>query len=288
MTNGIHSEPFFLEANPTSEWPLLVTVPHAGVWVPPAIETAMLRTGENPSHLLRRLMDGCDPYTDRIYDWPETRFRAGTRISRFVVDLNRSRDDLNENGVIKRCDFNRVSFYPQVHTLSANEQEFRLNQYWDPPYRAIEKALAKGGFKLLVDGHSMSHRGPTLGPDGGALRPAICLGVSVMDVRGRRFTCSQSVIEAATQAAEAGVQEAFPDWPADRRVGVDKPFDGGHIAYHFSHPQWDWALPTLMLECNRDLYLNEVTLLPKPSGLAHCRTIMRKVAEAALKALDGD
>jgi N-formylglutamate amidohydrolase len=280
-STGTGSELFFLESHPTSEWPLLVTVPHAGVFVPPAIETAMLRTGETPPKLLRRLMDGCDPYTDRIYDWPEIRFRAGTRVSRFVVDLNRSRADLQENGVIKRTDFNRVAFYPDVHTLSANEQEYRLTQYWDPVYRAIEQALAKGGYKLLLDGHSMSAQGPSLGPDRGGIRPA----VSVVDARGRRFTCSQSVIEAAAAAAEKGIREAFPDWPAASRVAVDQPFDGGHIAYHFSHPQWDWALPTLLVECNRDLYLNEATLLPKSAGLAHCRSITRQIAEAALSVL---
>ncbi len=275
---------------PEASLPLLVTVPHAGIHVPQDIETTMLRSGEKPTSLLRRLMAGSDPYTDRIYAWPEIRYRMVARVSRFVVDLNRAQEETDENGVIKTTDFNRQRFYPDGYALGAEEIQHRLERYWEPPYRAIENELWQArqmqrGYRLLVDGHSMSAKGPTLGPDDGHLRPAICLGVTVLDGRIRRSLCHGPAVEAAMEAAQRGIAEAFPQWPQEFRVRLDQPFDGGEVVRHFSRPDSPWQIPCLMLECNRDLYLNETTLLPIPEGLEKCREVMRSIVLAAMVAL---
>jgi N-formylglutamate deformylase len=274
-----------VDKNPAGTLPVLVTVPHAGVGMPESIRQAMLRTGEDPSGLARRLLDGADPFTDLIYAWPEARARVMTPVSRFVVDVNRSRDADGPNGVIKRHDFDFKPFYVSGHVFSKIECEERLHAFWDPFYVAVDACLRENDIQLLIDGHSMSAIGPTLGPDEGSPRPALCLGVTVERDGGPSPTCPPSVARAAAAAAEAEIARLFPDWPADRRVRLDDPFDGGHIARHFTQNDYDQAVPGIMLECNRGLYLNETTLAPKAEGMAKFTLITQAAAQAALVAL---
>lgn len=282
-----------IERNDAEALPVLITVPHAGVFVPQKIHQAMLGTGENAEALARRLLHGCDPFTDRIYAWPEARARVMTSVSRFVVDVNRSREATGPNGVVKEYDFDLKPFYPGGYAIQKEDRESRLGAYWDPYYAAIDSCLREYPFSLLIDGHSMSEFGPEMGPDAGAKRPAICLGVSVAeDGEGdgktgqqNRPTCPAAVVKAAAEAAEIEVARLFPDWPADLRVGIDQPFDGGHILQHFTSPKHDRSIPGIMVECNRALYLEEKTLTPQADGIARLAVLTQAIARSALAAL---
>lgn len=282
-----------VEKNEAKVLPVLITVPHAGVFVPQEIRQAMLRTGESEASLERRLLDGCDPFTDRIYAWPEARARVLTSVSRFVVDVNRSRHATGPNGVIKKNDFDLKPFYPRDHAITEVERENRLAAYWDPFYAAIDSCLREYPFALLIDGHSMSEFGPEMGPDAGASRPAICLGVSVEDDgegdgktgQSNRPTCPAAVVKAAAEAAEIEVARLFPAWPANLRVGIDQPFDGGHILKHCTSPKHENALPCIMVECNRGIYLDEKSLTPQADGIARLAVVTQAIARAALAAL---
>uniref|UniRef100_UPI002869CC68 N-formylglutamate amidohydrolase n=1 Tax=Deinococcus sp. TaxID=47478 RepID=UPI002869CC68 len=89
---------------PTSLDQLLIVTPHSTGQVPADVlrdmlGDAALDTPTRDAFLRRLFLDG-DPYTDVIYALPGAR-HVNAAWSRFVVDLNRDRDDRVDNGVIK-------------------------------------------------------------------------------------------------------------------------------------------------------------------------------------------
>jgi formiminoglutamase len=83
--------------------------------------------------------------------------------------------------------------------------------------------------------------GPTIAPDTGAVRPAICLG----DVRGT--SCPRETTEKLADC----LRQAF-DLPASE-VTINRPFAGGYITRTYgSQP-----LPWIQVELNRALYLDD-------------------------------
>jgi len=269
-----------------AKWPVIVTIPHDGHEVPDWIWQKMLALGEAPDSIRRRLFDGGDPYTLGIYQWPMATAVFHTPYSRFVVDVNRSRHAGGPNGVIKTMDFERRPFYPAGFQLEAAEIEKRLSLYWDPFYSAVDAALEanwiRQGRLLLIDGHSMSATGPVLGPDRGGHRPAICLATEVNAIGKTQATCPAGMAEAARSAAEKALALHFPEWPADNRVKMNNPFDGGHILGHCTQAANPHAIPGIMIECNRALYLDEVTLQPLPGRIETLAEITQSIAAAAL------
>lgn len=115
-----------------------------------------------------------DPLTDLIFHVPGARALHAT-VSRFVVDLNRARGAGGDNGVLKLTDFEGRPLYPPGFELPGNAAEERLRRFWDPFHAEIEHVLAHENVRLLVVGHSMQARGPKIGPDAGAPRPALTL-----------------------------------------------------------------------------------------------------------------
>jgi N-formylglutamate deformylase len=255
---------------------VLLTVPHAGVEVPAGIFALMLNGGVSEPELRRRLLNGADPLTDAIYNWPHLVAKVTTSVSRFVVDVNRSRHAGGPNGVIKVTDFDRLPFYAPDFDLSESDRENRLLNYWDGFHNQVSSILAATPISLLVDGHSMSATGPALGPDSGAMRPAICLATEVVDHNAVRPTCPRGMADAALEAAERGVARLFPQWPQANRVRLNHPFDGGEIMR--LHTQ---THPGIMIECNRGLYLDETRLLPLPGTVALLQELTWSIVEAS-------
>src|SRR6185369_3025777 len=135
--------------------PLLVSIPHGSAHIPDDILARMLASGEPEEELRRRILREGDPFTDEIFRIPGTRATINAGVSRFVVDLNRARDEGGENGVIKTTDFERRAFYAPGHVIGAEESEARLALYYDPYHRAVETALRAGHVNFFIDGHSM-------------------------------------------------------------------------------------------------------------------------------------
>lgn len=267
-------------------WPVLVSIPHDGHDLPPSILADMLKRGESEADLRRRCHYGGDPYTDSIFHWPEASRVVSTPWSRFVVDVNRSRQASGPNGVIKSVDFDLIPFYPQGFVIPDSEE--RLRQYWDPYHQAMAETLQAQDIRLLIDGHSMSEVGPQLGPDAGGVRPAICLATEAETSEGIRAACPRGMAEAAFRAAEAEVARLFPAWPADKRVRFNDPFNGGYILEAHSQAHSTALPPGLMIECNRGLYLDEASLLPFPGALEKLRSLTQAIALAALNWLQGE
>ncbi len=268
--------------------PILITTPHCSGDIPEEIFTRMRECGETETVLRKRLFSEGDPFTDRLYELPaKATLRAS--YSRFVVDLNRGRDETGPDGVIKSVDFQLHPFYAPDYRIDALERERRLLSYYDPWHQQIDATLRQGGIRFLLDGHSMSSHGPMLGPDLGHPRPALCLG-NLGDADGEPLgeqlvSLAPAIARAVRNYAAEIVGKAFPDWDHNHLVLLNQPFDGGYVMEQYTRPPYRHPIPGLLFEINRALYLNEDTLEPIPGAIEKWNRSLSEIADFIRKSL---
>lgn len=207
--------------------PLLISVPHAGLWVPPEAE---------PHCILRshQILEDSDVGAAEIY-WslePHVAAFITTDVARAIVDLNRAEEDCRKDGVVKTHTCWDVPVYGEPLTEEVIEA---LLEGYHRPYHAALFALADAGIRLGVDCHTMAAKGPPVGPDPGKDRPHVCLG-------NGDGTCPPGWIEALAACFERALGEP---------VAVNTPFRGGHIIR--THAR---ELPWIQLELSRAPFLS--------------------------------
>ncbi len=156
---------------------------------------------------------------------------ATTDVARAIVDLNRAEDDRRKDGVIKTHTCWDVPVYRTP--LPENVAVALLERYYHP-YHARLKELSRSDVRLGVDCHTMAAKGPPVGPDTGAERPAVCLS-------NADGTCPHDWFESLAKCLE----EAF-----QLPVSLNAPFKGGYIIR--SHAA---ELPWVQLELSRAPFL---------------------------------
>ena len=180
-----------------------------------------------------------DLATEKIYAFPGVPL-ISAEISRFVVDVNRRRNDFSEKGVIIRRSWDGLAVWKEKP--SRKEIEFLLKKYYDPFYAKIEKALEGKENVLLLDGHSMNPFGGRNSIDPGKVRPDICLASNHLT------TCSKELVLELKELLE---KEGY--W-----VELDKPYSGrkAGIINFFSVPG---KIDALLFEVNKKLYMSNIT-----------------------------
>jgi N-formylglutamate amidohydrolase len=238
---------FSLRAPELPTTPVVVSIPHAG------LATHGYEATMSPALDVR-----CDAdlYVDRLYGLggpgaPEVNLAAG--LSRFVCDLNRDPDDVTSEAVPEHpapCNVEGSGFVWAVTTsgtpalarpLTLDEWRARTAlhaAYHDAVTRALDRARARFGFAVLVDGHSMpssdrSSRGATRADvvpgdrDGTSCAPALSRFV------GAHFeSCGYG-------------------------VAFNAPYKGGYITAHHGRPAA--RVHAIQIELRRDLFMNETT-----------------------------
>ena len=207
--------------------PILLSVPHTGLLVPPEAEPyCRLSKAEI-------IADG-DEGAAEIYalEGGVAQFEM-TDIARAIVDLNRAEDDFTQDGVVKTHTCWDVPVYDPfppdkvVQTL--------LARYYRPYHERLQSP--QPDVRLCVDCHTMAAVGPPVAPDAGQQRPEVCLG----NARGR------SLPKEWTDRLHAAFKHAF----ADFTVMVNNPFSGGHITRtHGADNPW------LQVELSRATFLS--------------------------------
>ncbi len=209
--------------------PLLISVPHAGLAVPPEAEPY----NALPLDAIRA--DG-DVGASAIYaiDGEVDAF-VSTDVARAFVDLNRARDDRHKDGVVKTHTCWDVPVY---HTpLPEPVVEHLLDRHWRPFHDRLTDA-ASPSLVLAIDCHTMAANGPPVGPDPGQRRPELCLS----DVNGR--SCPAPLF--------ARLRDALAEAFAPFRVAVNEPFRGGYITR--THAA---EMPWVQLEFSRAPFLTD-------------------------------
>lgn len=240
--------------------PALVITPHSSAQVPAEVLAQMLgeRFYEAPERQARLewLFREGDPYTEVLFHAPEAHTLQAP-YSRFVVDLNRQRDEGGNNGVIKLTDFEERPLYPAGFTLSEPEREERLRRYWDSFHAEIERVLGTHEVRLLVNGHSMQPTGPAIGPDAGKPRPGICL-MAGTDAEGRPLSASPSLPQKLALEVLGLARKHFSallrGQPAEA-IALGEPWASDPLSQRYSDPARARPVWGFGLEFNRALYL---------------------------------
>ena len=201
--------------------PLLLSVPHAGLRVPPEAEQYCLLTP-------RQITEDGDEGAAGLYALQsEVAAYQAADVARAIVDLNRAPDDRRADGVVKTHTCWNIPVYrefPPEEVIEALLERY----YW--PYQRGLSRLAGREVILGVDCHTMLAKGPPIGPGPGIERPWVCLS-------NAEGACPQPWIESLRNC----FLEVF-----EGPVTINDPFRGGYITRTHSA-----ELPWVQLELSR-------------------------------------
>ncbi|MHC4138397.1 MAG: N-formylglutamate amidohydrolase [Planctomycetota bacterium] len=202
--------------------PLLISVPHAGLAIPPEVEPFNLLTPD------KIIADG-DEGSREIYAIKElVNTFVTTDIARAFVDVNRKENDLSKDGVVKTHTCWNIPVYKSP--LSPTLIKQLLDRYYFPYHAQLTNSAGKDTM-LAIDCHTMASSGPPVGPDIGLVRPMVCLS-------NADGTCPEEWFYLLADC----LCEAF-----GCKVSLNKPFRGGYIIRHHSK-EISW----LQLELSRN------------------------------------
>ncbi|MGO4551806.1 N-formylglutamate deformylase [Lysobacter sp. 2RAF19] len=247
--------------------PLLVSLPHDGSEIPPALAQRMVERA--------RIAPDTDWHVARLY---EVAHALGAsilrpRYSRYVVDLNRPPDDVslypgqNTTGLCPAVQFTGDPVYLEGQAPDENEVAQRVDTYWRPYHEALQGELRRlhetHGRVVLWEGHTI--KGSALPFLFEGRLPDLNLGTS------GGASCSPTL-----QGKLEGVLAAQTefDWVANGR------FKGGYITRHYAAPTQ--GIDAVQLEMSQRLYMDEDTFDYAPVRAARAQAVIRKLLEAAI------
>jgi N-formylglutamate deformylase len=252
--------------NPTFvKLPVLVLTPHSSGHVPTDILAEMLGDDVFSAEVRKKRLEWLflegDQYTDLIYQAPEA-YNLHAQTTRFIVDLNRDRNEAGENGVIKLTDFEKRPLYPEGFILAEEKREERLRRYFDSFHSEVETTLATNDIRLIIDGHSMQPNGPKISPTPGVPRPAITLMTSSNEYgKPLENKTHTSISSEQTKSVMVLLEQHFGTIIANSTtvphdIALNKPWSLDELSYRYSGPQSKKPVPAFGIEFNHALYLN--------------------------------
>lgn len=248
--------------------PLLVSIPHAGTWVPEALLERMTEPAQ--------ALPDTDWHVGRLYGFAKA--LGGTLLkanySRYVIDLNRPPDDASlypgqaTTGLCPTTLFDGTPLYRDGAAPTDAEVARRRERYWQPYHDTLAEALARlrarHGYALLYDAHSIASRVPRLFD--GRL-PDLNLGTA------RGASCAPQI-----EHALAAVLRASP-----YSTAVNGRFVGGYITRHYGTPAA--GVHAVQMEIAQGCYMDEEEegFPYNEAKAAALRPVLRAVMEALLE-----
>lgn len=221
--------------------PLLISMPHAGTWLPP--ELALRLTPQ------AREVHDTDWHLDRLYDFAVDLGASILRAthSRYVVDLNRPPDNANlypgqnTTGLCPVDAFDGTPLYLPGEAPDDDEVAVRRAAVWQPYHAQLDGELARirslHGVAVLWDAHSIRSVVPRFFD--GRL-PDFNLGTA------DGTSCDASLAEAVLAIASAT--------PGHTAV-LNGRFKGGYITRHHGRPQT--GVHAIQMEMAQCTYMQE-------------------------------
>lgn len=231
------SDPFVFKAG---DAPLLISIPHMGLEVPPDLFEMMTPVG-------RQLAD-TDWYLDQLYDFGHQMDASFlmARYSRYVVDLNRPPNDetlypgQTKTGLFPQLTFRGEPIYQTTDEPDEAERQRRIDAYWQPYHdklaQEIERLRSAHDHVLVWEAHSIASVLPRLFP--GKL-PDLNIGTNA----------GASAAAPLLAAVEASLANCPFTWVANGR------FKGGYNTRAFGNPAA--GVHTIQLEMCQSTYMNE-------------------------------
>ena len=248
--------------------PLLVSLPHDGTLVPDDIAARLTPQA-------RRVPD-TDWHIARLYAFARDLGASVLvpRHSRYVVDLNRSEDDVslypgqNTTGLCPTVRFSGEPVYLDGEAPGEDEVRARVERYWRPYHDALRDELARlhaaHGRVVLWEGHSIRGELPFLFE--GRL-PDLNLGTA----NGASAGVS---LQRRLEAVLAG--QSRYDWVHNGR------FRGGHITRHYADPPR--GIQAVQLEISQRVYMDEDSFAWDEARAAQAQALIRALLVEALAA----
>lgn len=251
----------------TTPSPVLVEVPHSGLQVPPEVEPEIEAT---PLAVLR----DSDIYVDQLYQRaPENGATLlVSRVSRYVVDLNRGPDDVDSaavprhprarhipaRGVVWRA---RTDGTPLLRApLTIEQFTKRLELFYDPYHQALRDVATQireqHGRVLILAAHSMPSSGRRMIGRGQVRRADVVPGT-----RGRSTADGRIIDLVDSHFREAGLT-----------VKHDDPYRGGWTTSSYGAPKR--GQHAVQIELNRALYVDERTSEIKKKDFAQLQAVL--------------
>lgn len=232
MTCNDLSDSFLLHSPTTLAIPMIASVPHSGLLVPPEMIEQL-----EPAH--QQYLPNQDWYLDRLYDFlPSLGITVlQARYSRYVVDLNRSLTAPFFGNFWHAVIAAKTAFNASLYQTppSSSEIQQRIERYYQPYHYQLQSLLDqyidRFGKVYLLDLHSFL----------GLIEDEICLG------NGNGKTCGDRLI--------SGVETAFR--AQGYQVVRNKVFSGGYITRHYGQLP---RVEALQIEVRYPVYLNATQL----------------------------
>ena len=252
-----------------AECPILVSIPHAGVRVPDGVATRLTPVA--------RLLPDTDWYVDRLYDFLEDTPIGVLRAeySRYVVDINRPRDDAplypgqTSTGLCPVRTFGGERLYEPDSEPMPEEINERIEIYWRPYHERLTQELdrlrARFGFAVLWDAHSIRSRVPRLFE--GEL-PELNLGTN------GDLSCDPRLAARLFECLTSSPYSAV----------FNGRFRGGYITRRYGDPQH--GVHAIQLELAQRCYMNEANSTYSISRADSLRDLLQSAFETIERCYD--
>ncbi len=276
--------PFEITSPEGPESPVIVEVPHAGVYLDPESLAFTIA----PARCIAR---DADLYVDQLFqDAPSLGATLlVARVSRYVVDLNRGPADYDgdavESGVGRGAPRGLVWRVATdgspvlARRLPQADLERRMSYAYRPYHAALTSLLghkvARFGFAILLCAHSMPDPPRKPGPIGlrNGVRTAESSVADIVPGTRGRTSAAGSLIDAVDMHARA----------SGYSVRHDDPYKGGFSTAHYGAPAH--GVHAIQVEIARRLYMDPETLRTDPqrfeSVRCFARTLVSRLAAVA-------
>jgi N-formylglutamate deformylase len=253
--------------------PLLISMPHVGTYVPPALAARMTDEG-------RRVPD-TDWHLERLYDFADA---VGASVlvathSRYMIDLNRPPDGASlypgqrVTGLCPVDLFDDQPLYRDPHDLpTETEIAARRDAIWHPYHAQLTRELARlkaqHGVAALWDAHS------------------------IRSVVPRFFEGTLTDLNLGTAdgaSCDAGLAERLLTIGQEAKgytAVLNGRFKGGHITRHFGRPAQ--GIHAIQLEMTQRCYMQEAWPFDYlPERAASVQPTVRRMLEEVLAFVEG-
>jgi N-formylglutamate deformylase len=247
--------------------PLLISVPHDGRMLAPGMQDQMTPAGLE--------LPDTDWHVNTLYAFADGIGASilSANYSRYVVDLNRSRDDdalypaKFSTGLCPQETFAGAEIYEQGYVVSESDKIDRIETCWQPYHDCIQTELdtlkRQHGYALLWDAHSIPGVVPLLFD--GEL-PNLNLGTN------GGSSCADVVQSAVEQAAESSSYSTV----------LNGRFKGGYITRHYGNPAE--SIHAIQLELSQRCYMDEKTREYDGTRAAQLLEVLKRMLSAFIEA----
>ncbi len=228
--------------------PILIIIPHGGQLIPDEL------SGYEQIDRFGLFIES-DVCANELFSFEDDcAKKINTQISRIFVDLDRAPlkvPPAAADGVMKKETSNERKIFKDDIFPDEIAISNILKRYYLPFHKRIEKIMATGEIKFILECHTMMPVGPRNSFDAGKPRPLINVGNIANKDGATMSTCPDELAEAFI----ANLNKYFSDEDSTvaGKVSYNKPKFDGHILNKYGPGD----IPMIRLSISRSLFLND-------------------------------